>query len=118
VNAVLPGAILTERQRQLWFTEEYKQEILSRQAIKRMILPEEVAKLILFLASDESLAITNQSFIIDGDGCRQALSLFDARFICFDGKTRYALERTRDDERSSCERRTSEQAQRTLDIGT
>ena len=66
VNAVLPGAILTERQRQLWFTEEYKQEILSRQAIKRMILPEEVAKLILFLGSDESLAITNQSFVIDG----------------------------------------------------
>jgi D-xylose 1-dehydrogenase len=66
VNAVLPGAILTDRQRELWFTEEYKQEILSRQALKRMILPEEVAKLILFLGSDESLAITNQSFIIDG----------------------------------------------------
>jgi len=66
VNAVLPGAILTDRQRELWFTEEYKQQILSRQAIKRMILPEEVAKLILFLGSDESLAITNQSFIIDG----------------------------------------------------
>ena len=66
VNAVLPGAILTSRQRELWFTEEYKQQILSRQAIKRMILPEEVAKLILFLASDESLAITNQSFVIDG----------------------------------------------------
>jgi len=66
VNAVLPGAILTGRQRELWFTEEYKQQILSRQAIKRMILPEEVAKLILFLGSDESLAITNQSFIIDG----------------------------------------------------
>ena len=66
VNAVLPGAILTDRQRELWFTEEYKQQILSRQAIKRMILPEEVAKLILFLGSDESLAITNQSFVIDG----------------------------------------------------
>jgi NAD(P)-dependent dehydrogenase (short-subunit alcohol dehydrogenase family) len=66
VNAVLPGAILTDRQRELWFTEEYKQQILSRQAIKRMILPDEVAKLILFLASDESLAITNQSFVIDG----------------------------------------------------
>ena len=66
VNAVLPGAILTARQRELWFTEEYKQQVLSRQAIKRMILPEEVAKLILFLGSDESLAITNQSFIIDG----------------------------------------------------
>ena len=66
VNAVLPGAILTDRQRDLWFTEEYKQQILSRQAIKRMIMPEEVAKLILFLGSDESLAITNQSFVIDG----------------------------------------------------
>jgi NAD(P)-dependent dehydrogenase (short-subunit alcohol dehydrogenase family) len=66
VNAVLPGAILTDRQRKLWFTEEYKQQILSRQAIKRMILPEEVAKLILFLGSDESLTITNQSFVIDG----------------------------------------------------
>lgn len=66
VNSVLPGAILTNRQREFWFTEEYKQQILSQQAIKRMILPEEVAKLILFLGSDESLAITNQSFVIDG----------------------------------------------------
>jgi NAD(P)-dependent dehydrogenase (short-subunit alcohol dehydrogenase family) len=65
VNCVMPGAIVTEKQRKLWFTEEYKKEILTRQALKRNILPEEVAKLILFLASDESLAITNQSFIID-----------------------------------------------------
>ncbi|MGC1619792.1 MAG: SDR family NAD(P)-dependent oxidoreductase [Candidatus Acidiferrum sp.] len=66
VNAVLPGAILTERQKQLWFTEEYRAEILSNQALKRMILPEEVARLVLFLASDDSAAITNQSYIIDG----------------------------------------------------
>jgi NAD(P)-dependent dehydrogenase (short-subunit alcohol dehydrogenase family) len=65
VNCVMPGAISTEKQRRLWFTEEYKKEILSRQAIKREIQPEEVAKLVLFLASDESLAITNQSFVID-----------------------------------------------------
>ena len=65
VNCVMPGAIVTEKQRRLWFTEEYKKEILSRQALKRDIQPEEVAKLILFLASDESVAITNQSFIID-----------------------------------------------------
>ena len=66
VNCVMPGAISTEKQRRLWFTEEYKKEILNRQAIKREIQPEEVAKLVLFLASDESLAITNQSFVIDG----------------------------------------------------
>jgi len=65
VNCVMPGAIVTEKQRKLWFTEEYKKEIMARQAIKRDIQPEEVAKLILFLASDESLSITNQSFIID-----------------------------------------------------
>jgi NAD(P)-dependent dehydrogenase (short-subunit alcohol dehydrogenase family) len=65
VNCVMPGAISTEKQRRLWFTEEYRKEILSRQAIKRDIQPEEVAKLVLFLASDESLAITNQNFVID-----------------------------------------------------
>ena len=66
VNCVMPGAILTERQRRLWLTEEYKAEVLSRQALKRLILPDEVARLILFLASDDSSAITNQSYVIDG----------------------------------------------------
>jgi len=65
VNCVMPGAIVTEKQRKLVYTEEYRKEIMDRQAIKREIQPEEVAKLVLFLASDESLAITNQSFIID-----------------------------------------------------
>ncbi|MGO9491151.1 MAG: SDR family NAD(P)-dependent oxidoreductase [Terracidiphilus sp.] len=66
VNAVLPGAIVTERQRRLWYTPEYKAEILSRQALKRDILPEDVARLVLFLAADDSSAITNQSYVIDG----------------------------------------------------
>jgi D-xylose 1-dehydrogenase len=66
VNCILPGAILTERQKQLWFTEAYVSEILSRQALKRMILPEEVARLALFLAADDSSAITSQSYVIDG----------------------------------------------------
>lgn len=66
VNCVMPGAILTERQRRLWLTEEYKAEVLKRQALKRLILPDEVARLILFLASDDSSAITNQSYVIDG----------------------------------------------------
>lgn len=66
VNAVLPGAIATERQKQLWYTPEYKAEILGRQALKRDILPEDVARLVLFLAADDSNAITNQSYIVDG----------------------------------------------------
>jgi D-xylose 1-dehydrogenase len=65
VNCVMPGAIHTERQKRLWYTEDYKKKILQRQALKIDIRPEDVAKLILFLASDESRAITNQSFIID-----------------------------------------------------
>jgi NAD(P)-dependent dehydrogenase (short-subunit alcohol dehydrogenase family) len=66
VNCVLPGAILTQRQKRLWFTPAYEAEILASQAIKRMIHPEEVARLVLFLAADDSSAITNQSYIIDG----------------------------------------------------
>jgi NAD(P)-dependent dehydrogenase (short-subunit alcohol dehydrogenase family) len=66
VNCVLPGAILTERQRRLWMSPEYEREVLSRQCIKRHILPEEVARLVLFLAADDSRAMTNQNYIIDG----------------------------------------------------
>ena len=65
VNCVMPGAIVTEKQRRLVYTEEYKKQIMDRQALKKDIPPEEVAKLVLFLASDESSAITNQSFIVD-----------------------------------------------------
>jgi NAD(P)-dependent dehydrogenase (short-subunit alcohol dehydrogenase family) len=65
VNAVMPGAILTERQKRLWLTEEYTSEVLRNQALKRMIRPEEVARLVLFLAADDSSAITSQSYIID-----------------------------------------------------
>jgi NAD(P)-dependent dehydrogenase (short-subunit alcohol dehydrogenase family) len=65
VNCVLPGAILTDRQKQLWFTEAYQAEILSGQALKRMISPDEVARLVLFLAADDSSAITSQSYVID-----------------------------------------------------
>lgn len=66
VNCVLPGAILTERQQRLWMTPEYTAEVMASQAIKRHLLPEEVARLVLFLAADDSSAITNQSYIIDG----------------------------------------------------
>jgi NAD(P)-dependent dehydrogenase (short-subunit alcohol dehydrogenase family) len=66
VNCVMPGAIQTERQQQLWYTETYKAEILHNQALKRMILPDEVARLIIFLAADDSSGITNQNYVIDG----------------------------------------------------
>ena len=66
VNCILPGAIATERQQRLWFTPEYQAEILAAQALKRLIEPEEVARLALFLAADDSAAITNQNYVIDG----------------------------------------------------
>jgi D-xylose 1-dehydrogenase len=66
VNCVLPGAIMTERQRRLWMTPEYMAEIMQRQSLKRELMPEEVARLVMFLASDDSAGITNQSFVIDG----------------------------------------------------
>jgi D-xylose 1-dehydrogenase len=66
VNAVLPGAIATEKQRRLVYTPEYKAEIMAAQALKRDILPEDVARLVLFLAADDSSAITNQSYVVDG----------------------------------------------------
>jgi NAD(P)-dependent dehydrogenase (short-subunit alcohol dehydrogenase family) len=66
VNCVLPGAIMTERQRRLWMTPAYKAEIMQRQSLKRELSPEDVARLVLFLASDDSSGITNQSYVIDG----------------------------------------------------
>jgi NAD(P)-dependent dehydrogenase (short-subunit alcohol dehydrogenase family) len=66
INSVSPGAIMTERQRRLWFTPEYLSEIKSRQALAREISPEDVARLVLFLAADDSAAITNQNYVIDG----------------------------------------------------
>jgi NAD(P)-dependent dehydrogenase (short-subunit alcohol dehydrogenase family) len=66
VNCILPGAIETARQRRNWYTEEYVSEVLSHQSIKRILQPDEVARLALFLAADDSSAITNQSYVVDG----------------------------------------------------
>jgi NAD(P)-dependent dehydrogenase (short-subunit alcohol dehydrogenase family) len=66
VNCVLPGAIATERQRRLWLTPEYTAQVQARQALKRELVPEDVARLVLFLAADDSESITNQSYIVDG----------------------------------------------------
>ncbi|HZQ17707.1 MAG TPA: SDR family oxidoreductase [Terriglobales bacterium] len=65
VNSISPGAIMTERQRRLWMTPDYLAEVMGNQALKRELLPEDVARLVLFLASDDSSGITGQNFIID-----------------------------------------------------
>ena len=66
VNAVVPGWIMTERQIRLWLTPEGEQELLRRQCLKRKLVPEDVARVVLFFAADDSAACTNQSYIVDG----------------------------------------------------
>jgi NAD(P)-dependent dehydrogenase (short-subunit alcohol dehydrogenase family) len=66
VNAVLPGAINTERQIRLWRSPEYDAEVLRNQSLKRHLMPDDVARLVLFLAADDSGGITGQSHIVDG----------------------------------------------------
>ena len=66
VNAISPGAIMTERQRRLWMTPEYIADIMRSQSLKRELVPHDVARLTLFLASADSSAITGQNFVIDG----------------------------------------------------
>jgi NAD(P)-dependent dehydrogenase (short-subunit alcohol dehydrogenase family) len=66
VNAILPGWVITPKQLSLWLTPEIEQEWMNQTALKDRILPDDVAKLALFLASDDSRMITNQQFIIDG----------------------------------------------------
>ena len=67
VNAIAPGMVITERQRQLWYPDEQKiDELRSRQAIPDAVTPDDIASLALFLASDESQRITRQCFQVDG----------------------------------------------------
>jgi NAD(P)-dependent dehydrogenase (short-subunit alcohol dehydrogenase family) len=66
VNMLLPGWIMTERQVKLWLTPEGEQKIMDSQCLKRKLYPADIAKVALFLASDESGACTNQEFIADG----------------------------------------------------
>jgi NAD(P)-dependent dehydrogenase (short-subunit alcohol dehydrogenase family) len=66
VNAILPGWIATDRQLASWLTEEEEQRWMEYMALKKRILPADVAKLALFLASDDSALITGQGINIDG----------------------------------------------------
>lgn len=66
VNCVLPGWIMTQRQLDLWVTPEVEAEIFKRQCLKRKIYPADIARPILFFASDEAGACTNQSHVVDG----------------------------------------------------
>jgi D-xylose 1-dehydrogenase len=66
VNCVIPGWIMTERQIALWVDEKGEESIFRNQALKRKMLPEDVAKAVLFLASDQASGMTNQQIVVDG----------------------------------------------------
>jgi D-xylose 1-dehydrogenase len=66
VNCIVPGWIMTERQVTLWLTPEGEAELMRRQCLKRTLLPEDIARVVLFFAADDSSACTSQSYIVDG----------------------------------------------------
>ena len=65
VNCIVPGAILTERQRKLWLTPELDAQFLELQSLKFRLTAQHVAKLALFLGSDESAGCTGANFMVD-----------------------------------------------------
>ena len=57
---------MTERQMALWLDKAGEEAIFRNQALKRKMLPEDVAKAVLFLASDQSSGMTKQQIVVDG----------------------------------------------------
>jgi NAD(P)-dependent dehydrogenase (short-subunit alcohol dehydrogenase family) len=66
VNAVSPGWVITDRQLKLWLTPEAEAEWMKLVSLPDRILPEDIARLVLFLAADDSRMITGQNLVIDG----------------------------------------------------
>ncbi|WP_414713986.1 SDR family NAD(P)-dependent oxidoreductase [Shinella sp.] len=66
VNAILPGMVLTERQKRLWIDEAAIAGGIERQCLKRSLTADDMVGPCLFLASDASAAITAQTLIVDG----------------------------------------------------
>lgn len=65
VNCLVPGAILTERQKTLWLTPELDRQFIELQALKFRLDGSHVARMALFLGSDESAGCTGANFMVD-----------------------------------------------------
>jgi NAD(P)-dependent dehydrogenase (short-subunit alcohol dehydrogenase family) len=68
VNAVMPGMVPTEGSKEINPGDEIFERLVQGQAIKKQVMPEDLAGLIAFLASDDAALITGQSIIMDGGG--------------------------------------------------
>jgi NAD(P)-dependent dehydrogenase (short-subunit alcohol dehydrogenase family) len=66
VNALAPGWVLTQKQKDMWVTEEGLAAHLDRQCLKDPLEPADIVGGCLFLASDASKAMTGQALVIDG----------------------------------------------------
>ncbi len=66
VNEVVPGWIFTERQLEKWATPESEAENMARQCLKERLYPPDIARMVLWLAADDSRMVTAQHFVVDG----------------------------------------------------
>ena len=66
VNTIVPGWIMTERQKTLWASPEALKKHLTRQCLPDLIEPVYVARMMLFLASDDSAMCTANNFMVEG----------------------------------------------------
>ena len=65
VNALMPGWVLTERQRELWADEASLRAHIDKQCLKVEIPPEAMVEPTLFLASAASTVMTGQALVVD-----------------------------------------------------
>lgn len=66
INALVPGWVITEKQRKLWLDAAGEAEIARVQCLPGYLLAEDLARAALFLGADDSRMCTGQSFIVDG----------------------------------------------------
>jgi NAD(P)-dependent dehydrogenase (short-subunit alcohol dehydrogenase family) len=66
VNCVLPGSVMTPRQRETWLTPEADAHRAAAQALPHVLHPDDIARMVLWLAADDSRACTGQRWIVDG----------------------------------------------------
>jgi NAD(P)-dependent dehydrogenase (short-subunit alcohol dehydrogenase family) len=66
VNTVIPGWIMTQRQIDLWLTPEGEAQLLLNQCLKTKLVASDVARMVLWLASDDSRMCTSQLWVVDG----------------------------------------------------
>ncbi len=65
VNMIMPGWVMTERQKTLWLTPESEAEMMNSQCLKRHLMPADLARAVLFFAADDSAMCTAQSYVVD-----------------------------------------------------